>query len=1345
MSHTNHDKPGHCIAVIGMAGRFPGAKDIDQYWENLRDGKETIRHFSKEELRATKIAESTLDNPHYVRARGMIEGVEQFDPGFFGLSPRQAEILDPQQRVWLECVQEALEDAGFTGNAPEEIVGVFAGSRESTYLLNNLCTERTSQERLLNLSDWEAHQSFLNNERDSIATRTSYLFNFTGPSINVQSACSTSLVAVAQACWSLVSHQCDVSIAGGVCITFPTIRGYFYREQGIYSPDGHCRAFDANGKGTVFGDGVGAVVLKRLEDALRDGCRIDAIIRGWAVNNDGANKASFTAPSVNGQAEVITLAQAMADIQPDQVSYVEAHGTGTPIGDPMEIAGLTKAFSKQARSHQFCGLGSVKTNIGHLDTAAGIAGFIKTVLALKHRTLPPSLHFERPNPQIDFPHSPFYVVDRLQDWHSNGGPRIAGVSSLGVGGTNCHMVVEEAPQHKKENPEPESAVVVTLSAKTKPALTDLRSQFLHYLENKRTNTLPRLSDIAYTTNTGRSHYDWRLALAGDSIDDIGEKLKDQVYTPNPSGREIGEAGKTPQVGFLFAGQGTQYPGMAKQLYDTAPVFRQTLEQCDDLLHPHLPRPLLGVLFPDRDADLLLLRPDFTQPALFAIEYALAELWRSWDIQPSWVMGHSLGEYVAACVAGVFSLEDALRLVAERGRLMTSLSSEGRMVSVFAESDRVIEYLEPFASKVTIAAYNAPQHVVISGDEQSVQLLVEQFQKENIHCRDLQVSHAFHSPLIEPALIPLERYIDGLEKNAPNIAIISNVSGLPAGDELLTGKYWHDQSRHPVKFTQGIATMARLGCEVFIEIGPHPVLTRFGRDTIPNKEILWLSSLHRSDSNWHSLSEAVGQLYMRGGNLDWSAFNRGRQGQLVRMPTYPFQRERYCVENTQKENTTHGGFFRQGESSVNPMLGQRLRLPGSDEIRFETFYSETQPPYLRDHRLYDTLVVPGASHVAMLLQAIDHAFGPRACRYEDLLFIRPVFVPEGGAQCLQLVFSSIHQDGRRDLQLMSASPGADMLDSEAWNIHMAGKVTELPADDPRGQTGVINIDDLCQRAEQRISGSVFYANIWGNTEGTGQAFKWIDDIWKMKGEAIARTKPPPSAEDGYSYRFHPGVFEASFQVLHCCETFETAETIEKDEVIYVPFSVESLSCYVPHSHAGELWCYAKLRELTQDNVITDLCVLDQSGRILTEMTGLCLRKLSKASITRRGKKDFAPFQPTSRPPSEPMASHTTPIDFCEELQGASEQEQQSLLLTYIQQRGAEISGYPESKFNPASSLVGLLFDSLMAIMLANRIQSELDVTFPVSRLLSQCTINTLCQELHRAWLTKTSSGFNVSKG
>lgn len=823
---------------------------------------------------------------------------------------------------------------------------------------------------------------------------------------------------------------------------------------------------------------------------------------------------------------------------------------------------------------------------------------------------------------------------------------------------------------------------------------------------------------------------------GETISEMCDTLADDSCTLAQPSLVKMDSGKAPITGFLFTGQGAQYTQMARQLYDTEPEFRRTLERCNELLRPHLDQPLLAVLYPDSDSPSLLDRTDYTQPALFAVEYALAELWRSWGIEPSWVMGHSVGEYVAACVAGVFSLEDGLRLVAERGRLMNALPRGGRMVAVFTDPDRVAEAVKPFASHVAIAALNTPQHVVISGASKQVQAIVEQFQKEKIHCRDLQVSHAFHSPLIEPVLESFECYVGELPLQPPRIGFISNLSGRPASDELTTAAYWRDHSRYPVQFAKGITMMGQMGCNVFIEIGPHAVLTRFGQESLPAKDTLWLPSLRRNESNWHSLSGAVGKLYVRGMNIEWATFNRDRPCQLVRLPSYPFQRERYWIEDASGETTDMALASGRDDRAVNPMLGQRLRLPGSDEIRFETHYSRVSPGYLKDHRLFDMLVVPGASHVAMILQAAESTFGQCACRFEELVFVRPILLPEDSARCVQLVFSANSQENGRSFQLMSAATGMDALDTAAWSEHMTGRGKVLAEDDPRARGGVLPIDNILDRANQTVSGSEFYANVWGNASGTGNVFKWIDSIWKGDGEAIAKTKCPVSADDGLYYRLHPGLFEAGFQVLHCCKIFETAETITRDGVIYVPFSVEEFSCYKTSPEVQEIWCYAKLREFDSDNVVSDIHLLDQSGRIVAEMIGLCLRKLLRTGVTQRATYHSRLSGESER--REPLRSEQSAQSIISKLvledpTDVSVEELRSMLLAYVQQQSAHLSGYPETKFVPDSSLVALGFDSLMAIMLTNRIKSDLGLTLSMGRILSSSTIQMLGDELHQQWL------------
>ena len=644
--------PDHSIAVIGMACRFPGADTVDEFWSNLQSARESVTFLRPDELDDGGPAPSGL-----VRARGLLSDVDCFDARLFRLTPAQAQMLDPQQRVWLECVHRAMEDAGLPVGGSEEpagaTVGVFAGGRESSYLWHLVGGDRRGVNALLTGSAEDALELSNSNDRDSIATRTSFLFGFTGPSINVQTACSTSLVAVAQACQALVSRQCEIAVAGGVAVSFPQKRGHRHQAGGLYSRDGHCRPFDADASGTVFSDGVGVVVLKRLEQARSEGDRIEAVIRGWAVNNDGANKASFTAPSVQGQARVIAQAQDHASVRPHEIGYVETHGTGTPVGDPIEFAAFDRAFRRDTQARGFCGLGSVKSNIGHADTAAGIAGLIKTILALKHGELPATLHYRRPNPEIDLAASPFYVVDRLRAWTTDGGSRIAGVSSLGVGGTNCHVIVAEAPAVDEADAAALPAYLVPLSAASPEALEALAASYRGFASSP---SCPDLARLAATAQRNRAHHPVRLAIRCATLTQLHAALPGDHSRQAPSadgsvfrsapGRWSGHArpAQEPAIGFLFAGQGAQHVGMGRALFEVSPEYRRCLQRCDRLLRSHLDRPLLDVMFNDTDDGASMLRTEYAQPALFALEHSLVELLRTWGITPRFVIGHSLGEY-----------------------------------------------------------------------------------------------------------------------------------------------------------------------------------------------------------------------------------------------------------------------------------------------------------------------------------------------------------------------------------------------------------------------------------------------------------------------------------------------------------------------------------------------------------------------------------------------------------------------------------------------------------------------------------------------------------------------------
>src|SRR5690349_4332520 len=695
------------IAVIGMAGRYPGAKDLEQFWQNLRDGVESIKFFTDEELLAKGVAAEILDDPNYVKAEAVLDGIEMFDASFFDFTPREASLIDPQHRLFLEHAWEALENAGYGAGERGVRTGVYAGESINSYLLSNLYPNRELMESA------GGFQVVINNDRDYLATHIAYKLNLTGPALSVQTACSTSLVALHLACQGLLNRECDMALAGGVSVGVPHGEGAFHQEGGIISGDGHCRAFDAHAQGTVKGNGVGIVVLKRLEDALRDGDTVHAVIKGSAINNDGSLKVGFTAPSVEGQASVIEEALALAEVDPETVTYVETHGTGTSLGDPIEVAALTQAFQKQTGAKNYCAIGSVKTNIGHTDAAAGVAGLIKATLALEHKQLPPSLNFTEANPNIDFAGGPFFVNTKLTTWQTNGISRRAGVSSFGIGGTNAHVVLEEAPT--VETRSVSSFELLILSSKTATALETARMNLAGYLKQ---HAEINLADVAFTLQTGRRSFAHRLALVCHNAAEAAAAL--EAGDARQLQIDVRDSSQNRPVVFMFTGQGAQYVQMARELYDTDASFREDVDHCCKILEPHLQLDLRAVLYPSSEradeATEQLKQTQLTQPALFVIEYALAQLWMRLGVRPAALIGHSIGEYVAACIAGLFTLEDALRVVVERGRLMQQ-APHGAMLAVpLCEED-----ISPLLNDdLSLAAVNAPSLCVVSGTIEAVE-------------------------------------------------------------------------------------------------------------------------------------------------------------------------------------------------------------------------------------------------------------------------------------------------------------------------------------------------------------------------------------------------------------------------------------------------------------------------------------------------------------------------------------------------------------------------------------------------------------------------------------------------
>jgi acyl transferase domain-containing protein/acyl carrier protein len=888
---------GFEIAVIGMSGRFPGARSIDALWQNLRDGVESIAFFSDGELTASGIDPTVLNDPNYVRAKGVLQDIEWFDASFFGFTPSDAEAMDPQHRVFLECAWEALEHAGYDAEAYKGSIGVYGGSGMNTYLWHNLYPNRGIMGLRASL------QTKMGSEKDYLATRVSYNLNLDGPSVVVQSTCSTSLVAVHLACQSLLGGECNIALAGGVSIIVPQEAGYVYEEEGIYSPDGHCRAFDARGQGTVFGSGVGIVVLKRLEDALIDGDCVHAVIKGSAINNDGSSKVGYTAPSVAGQAKVIARALAMAGIDPATISYVEAHGTGTALGDPIEIAALTRAFRSKTKKQGLCAIGSVKTNVGHLSAAAGVTGLIKTVLALKHQMIPPSLHFERPNPQIDFAASPFYVNTKLADWQADGHPRRAGVSSFGIGGTNAHVILEEAPPRetaKRSRP----WQVLVWSAKTTSAL---ETATMNLAEHFKQHPEVSLADVAYTLQVGRRAFNHRRMLVCHDLQDAVTTLEtlapERVFTDVQESRDRA-------VVFMFPGQGAQYVNMALELYQVEPIFRAHVDRCSEFLTPHLGVDLREVLYPISDhpeeANRQLQQTWLSQPALFVIEYALAQLWMGWGIHPQAMIGHSIGEYVAACLAGVFSLEDALALVATRGRLMQHLPS-GAMLAVPLSEPEVQPLL---GQHLSLAGINGPALCVVSGPTSAVEVLQDRLMSQGVSCLRVHTSHAFHSAMMDPILDPFTQYVAAVPRSVPTIPFVSNVTGTwMTAAEAVSPNYWARHLRHTIRFAAGLDELLKAADHVLLEVGPGRTLTTLARSH-PEQDagLVVLSSVRHPQEQASDVAfilNTLGRLWLAGLQVDWAGFSAGERRQRLPLPTYPFERQRYWIAPQHREYKDNG--------------------------------------------------------------------------------------------------------------------------------------------------------------------------------------------------------------------------------------------------------------------------------------------------------------------------------------------------------------------------------------------------------------------------------------------------------
>jgi acyl transferase domain-containing protein len=1013
------------IAIIGMGCRFPGgANNPENFWQLLDNGVDAIteRPSDRWNIDSYYHPDPEISGKIYTLHGGFLQQVDQFDSFFFEISPREAASLDPQQRLLLEVSWEALENAG---QPPNQLsgsqTGFFVGIGQNDYA-----------KLILNTHDLEDIDVYActGNGFCFAAGRLSYALGLHGPSMAIDTACSSSLVAVHLACQSLRAGECSMALAAGVHLILTPEVTVGQCNMRVLSSDGRCKTFDASADGFGQGEGCGVIVLKGLADAIANGDQILAVIRGSAINHDG-HSSGLTVPNGTAQRMLISQALKNSKVEPSQVSYVETHGTGTALGDPIEVSALNAVLGGGRSPENPLMIGSVKTNIGHLDAAAGISGLIKVVLALQHQEIPPHLHFKQPNPNIAWNEMPITVPIKRTPLLSAGESLIAGVSSFGLSGTNAHVLLESALVQTPSNIEIERPDhIFTLSAKTQVALNQLIDQYEIYLTaNKNVD----LGDICFTANVGRSHFEHRLSVIASNSLALCEKLAALPKAEELKGvQPRSKSSNQPKIAFLFTGQGSQYVGMGQQLYQTQPIFRAAIDKCQTILLSFLDIPLLKIL----TEPTLIDQTAYTQPALFSLEYALFQLWHSWGVIPNVVMGHSVGEYVAACIAGVFSLEDGLRLIVARGSLMQSLPQSGSMVAVFANEDTVRAAIQAHSRNVAIAAINAPNNLVISGESSAIETIVASFLFQGIETRNLPVSHAFHSPLMQPILAEFEKIAQQVSYSLPHLNIVSNVTGEIVTQEITTPQYWCRHIQQPVKFAAGMETLSCLGYNIFLEIGPKPTLLAIGRQSLLHKESVWLSSLRPNYSDWQQILQSLGELYVIGVNVDWSGFERGYQRRRISLPTYPFQRQHHWIKAPSKPHKKTSAMI-----ATSRTLGDLLRplnnlahLPGS--YFWEIELSSQILPYLKDHRIQGVMILPGTTYLGIAQAGADKVFGTASYFLKDVEFHKALFLGENDTHKAQLIFSPLTN---RVVEFKIYSQSTKVDQHHTWLLHATGKI------------------------------------------------------------------------------------------------------------------------------------------------------------------------------------------------------------------------------------------------------------------------------------------------------------------
>ncbi|MGA2604831.1 MAG: beta-ketoacyl synthase N-terminal-like domain-containing protein [Verrucomicrobiia bacterium] len=1183
------------IAIIGIGCRFPGANDPAAFWQLLRDGVDAIREVPADRFDQHAFYDPNPAAPGKMNTRwgGFLGQVDQFDPNFFGISPREALRMDPQQRLLLEVTWEALQDAG---QVPERLRGTQAG------VFIGIATNDYGRLQWNDLNGIDAYAG-TGNALSIAANRISYQFDFHGPSLAIDTACSSSLVAVHLACCSLRNGESTLALAGGVNLILSPAIAINFTKAGAMSPDGRCKAFDARANGYVRSEGAGVVVLKLLSKALADGDPIYAVIRGGAVNQDGRSN-GLMAPNPLAQEAVLREAYRQAAVSPGQVQYVEAHGTGTLLGDPIEAKALGTVLAVDRLPGRPCALGSVKTNLGHLEAAAGIAGLIKVALALRYREIPPSLHFERPNPHIPFDELPLRVQTTLGPWPVGSGPALAGVSSFGFGGTNAHVVLEEAPPAIIGIPDAERKIdthLLPLSARSPDALQSLARAYQDFLVTP--ESAASLPDVCYTASVRLSHHDHRLAVTGNSPAQLMESLEAFLRGEARPGLSSGRkpSARRRKLVFVFPGQGSQWFGMGRRLLEQEAVFRGAIERCDRAMRPYGDWSLLAELTATDAAQSRLSEIDIIQPTLFAIQVALAALWRSWGIEPQAVVGHSLGEVAAAYVAGALSFEDAVRVICHRSRLFKRIVGKGAMAAAELSIEEARRVLVGSEDRVSIAASNGPTSTVLSGDPAALAAILDELQRRDIFCRMVKVDFASHSPQMEPLRADLLQALEGLQPRAESVPIYSTVTGQIGHGREFDALYWARNMREPVLFSTAVQRLVEDGHDIFVEISPNPILLSAMQQGFHHfgQEGAVLPSLRREEDEHTVLLGSLGALYTLGYPVDWNViYPTG--GRCVRLPFYPWQRERCWLEPSTEDTDSHREQVSRSGTGDHALLGRHFESAHRAGTHFwQTTLDKNSLPYLDDHRIQGVAVLPASAYVEMALAAAAEVFGAQSVGLKDVEFRKALFFPEGGTRTIQVILSP-GADGSASFHIFSRPAGV-VHSGTSWTLHATGKVCLQPDNSTTTpDAGPETLTEMRIRCAEKISGPDYYRRLRESGIHYGPFFQSISQLWRNNGDVLGEVQMPDGAgEEFHGFQIHPAILDAGLQVLGAAVAAEATEKGRRG--IYLPTRIDQFRVYGrPDRH---LWSHTRVQHREADATTGEVQLLDDAGRVAVEIQGL----------------------------------------------------------------------------------------------------------------------------------------------